>query len=81
MENTVTTNERMTYNEASKKNPDGYILMQMDDMVSDIGTVLFVFNTRNEAYDKLAELGDMNLCGVFEGLHLQRSLGGVVVGS
>ena len=81
MEETSMINERMTYNEASKKYPDSYIIMQMDDMVRDMGTVLFVFDTRSEAYDKLAELDDMNLCGIFEGLHLQRSLGGIVVGS
>ena len=80
MAKTASINERMTYNEASKKYPNSYILMQMDDMISDMGTVLFVFDTRSEAYEKLAEIDDIDLCGIFEGLHLQRSLGGIVVG-
>lgn len=81
MSKTATVNERMTFNEASSKYPDSYIIMQSDNMTSDMGTVLYVFDTMDEAYEKLAELVDMNLCGVVEGLHHQRSLGGVVVGS
>ena len=81
MSKSVTINERMTYNEASVKYPESYIIMQLDSMTSDMGTVLYVFDTRSEAYEKLAELDNSILCCIVEGLHHQRSLGGVVVGS
>ena len=74
-------NERMTYNEASAKYPKSYIIMQLDDMTSDMGTVLFVFDGRREAYEKSAELYDLNLCGIVEGLDLQRSWGGIEIGA
>ena len=77
MSNTATINECMTYNEASAKYPDSYIIMQFDDMTSDTGPVLYVFDTRSEAYEKLAELDNSILCCIVEGLHHQRSLGGV----
>ena len=76
-----TLNIRMTDNEASANYPKSYIIMQFDDMTSDMGTVLYIFDTEREACEKLAELDDLDYLGIVEGLHHQRSLGGIVVGS
>ena len=81
MDKTSTINTRMTDNEASARYPKSYIIMQFDDMNSEMGTVLFIFDTEREACEKLTELGDLDLLGIVEGLHHQRSLGGIVVGS
>jgi hypothetical protein len=43
-------------------------------------TVLYVGDNQSELYDVLGEMDDPNLCGVSEGLHLQSTLGGVVIG-
>ena len=75
-----TINERMTTNEASEKYPDSYIVMQLDSLTSNIGTILFICDTRSEAFEKLAELDGMDLCGITEGINHLRSLGGIVVG-
>ena len=77
---TTTTGERITFNEVSTKYPNSYIVMQADSLTSDTGTVLFVCDTRSEAYEKLSQLDGMDLCGITEGINHLRSLGGIVVG-
>jgi len=73
---------RMTSNEAYESYPDSYIVMRMDSMKlsNDMGTVLYVGDDRRELFSLIMKLDDPNLCGVSEGINLQRSLGGVVVG-
>ena len=71
---------RMTSNEASAHYPDSFIVMRMDSMASQIGTVLFIGDNQNELISLLMRLDDASYCGVIEGLNHRRSLGGVVVG-
>ena len=73
---------RMTANDAYERFPDSYIIMRMDSMKlsNDMGTVLYVGDNRGEMFSLVMKLDDPNLCGVMEGLNLQRSLGGIVVG-
>ena len=80
MSRTITSNIRMTDHEAAVKYPNSYIIMQMDSINSDIGTVLFGYDTESEAIAKLAQLDDMDLCGIVEGINQRCSLGGVVAG-
>ena len=73
---------RMSRNEASERYPDEFIIMQMDsmDLSDDIGTVLYVWDSRVELYGVIKGL-NLPLIGVVEGLNHQRNcLGGVVVG-
>ena len=71
---------RMTNHEASERYPDFYILMQMDNMRSQSGAVLYIGDDQQELFSLLMSL-DTPYCGVIEGLNHQRSLGGIVVGS
>ena len=80
MSKAKTLNERMNYHEASEKFPDSYIIMQLDSLASYTGTVLFVCDTEREAMAILAQLDDMDLCGIVEGVNHQRSFGGIEVG-
>ena len=72
---------RMTVNEASERYPDSFIVMQMDsmDLTDDVGSVLCVGDNERELYSLIVSL-NQPFCGVHEGINLQRSLGGVVVG-
>ena len=73
---------RMTQYEAEKKYPNNYMIMQMDNMEDDIGTILFFGDTQDELLDVLIELkktGNYNFCGILEGNNKQCTLGGVVV--
>ena len=74
---------RMTSNEASERYPDSYILMRMDSMSpsNDMGTVLYVGDDGDELFSLAVKFDDPTNCGVSEGLNLQRSLGGVVIGA
>jgi hypothetical protein len=73
---------RMTTNEAIEHYPDSYIFMRMDSMnpSDDMGTVLYIGDDRRELFSLVMKMEDPTNCGVSEGLNLQRSLGGVVVG-
>jgi hypothetical protein len=74
---------RMTTNEAAERYPDSYIIMRMDSMKLSthmMGAVLYVADNESELYPVLRGMDDSSLCVVSEGLHLQSSLGGVVVG-
>jgi hypothetical protein len=74
---------RMTDNEAAERYPDSYIVMRMDSMKLSthmMGTVFYVGDNRSELYSVMRQMDDSNMCGISEGLHLRRSLGGVVVG-
>jgi hypothetical protein len=73
---------RMTGNEASERYPDNYILIRWDNMnpSDDTGTILYVGNDGEELFSLVMKLDDPTNCGVSEGINLQRSLGGVVVG-
>ena len=75
----VWDNQRMTDIEASERYPDSFIIMRMDWMDSQMGTVLYVGDNQNEIISLVMELHEP-FCGVIEGLNHQRSLGGVVVG-
>ena len=73
---------RMTDFEAEKRYPDNYMIMRMDNMEDDLGTILFFGDTKEELLDVLCELrkdGNSNLCGILEGNNKQCTLGGVVV--
>jgi len=74
---------RMTKNEATERYPDSYILIRMDSMSlsNDMGTILYVGDDGDELFSLAMKLDDPTNCGVSEGLNLQRSLGGVVVGA
>ena len=72
---------RMTRNEASARYPDSFIIMQMDsmDLSDDVGSVLYIGDSRVELYGVIKELS-LSLIGVVEGLNHQRNcLGGIVV--
>ena len=71
--------QRMTDNEASVHYPDSYIIMRLDSMDSETGTVLYVGDTMGELLPLLMALEEP-YCGIVEGLNHRRSLGGVVVG-
>ena len=77
---TAIANIHMTFNEASEKYPDSYIVMQSDSLTSDSGTVLYVCDTKQEAYIKMKQLEDLDLLGVTTGVNHHRSLGGIVIG-
>jgi len=73
---------RMTDFEARKRYPNNYMIMRMDNMEDDVGTILFFGDTNDELLDVLSELrkaGNSNLCGILEGNKKQCTLGGVVV--
>ena len=72
---------RMTANEASERYPNSYILMQREnrDMFDPVGTVLYIGDDGDELFS-LQVNQPVPLGIVIEGLHLQYSLGGVVVG-
>lgn len=73
------TTVRMTDIEASETYPNNYIIMRMDDYVSDMGTVIGIGDTEEETYEALRNLENPAFCGVMEGVRLQCTLGGVVV--
>ena len=75
-------NLRMTSIEASERFPDSYIVMCRDNLEEaySMGTVLFVTDNDREAYSFLMKLDDPRPCGVSEGLNLQRSFGGILIG-
>ena len=75
----IEANQRMTDIEASEHYPDSFIIMSMDSMDSQMGTVLYVGDNQNEVISLVMGLSEP-FCGVIEGLNHQRSLGGVVVG-
>jgi len=74
-------NIRMTDIEASELYPNDYIAMRMDDRTGQMGTVLFIGDDQSELLQLILGLNDFTNCGVHEGINLQNSLGGVVVGA
>ena len=74
-------NVRMTDIEASVLYPDMYYAMRMDDRTGQTGTVLFIGDDQSELLRLILNLEDFTNCGVHEGVNLQNSLGGVVVGA
>ena len=78
----IEENLRMTANEACERFPDSYIIMRMDsiDISNRMGTVLYVTNNQREAFSLVMKLDDSYPCGVSEGINLQKSLGGIIVG-
>ena len=75
-------NQRMTTHEASERYPDSYILMQLDnkELSNPIGTVLYVGDDGDELFSMQVRL-NVPLGLVIEGIALQRSLGGIVIGA
>ena len=69
----IEENLRMTYIEASAKYPDSYIIMRMDDYISQMGTVLYVGDNQNELAAVLMQLENQNHCGIIEGLNYHRN--------
>ena len=72
----------MTDFEARKRYPNNYMIMRMDNMEDDTGTILFFGDTHDELLDVLSELrkaGNSDLLGILEGNNKQCTLGGVVV--
>ena len=59
--------------------PDSYILVHRDSMYDEMGTVLYVGDDMGELLTLRLSINEP-FCGIVEGLNLQRSLGGVVVG-
>ena len=78
----VEGNLRMTVNEASERYPNSYIVIRRDseDLFNQIGTILYVGDDGFELFSLITTFDDPSLCGVVEGLNLQSSFGGVVVG-
>ena len=74
-------NLRMTQIEASERYPNRYIAMRLDNMFSEMGEVLYIGDNQSELLRLILDLDDPTYCGVHEGLDIQRSLGGVVVGA
>ena len=74
----VENNQRMTDVEASERYPDSWIIMRMDSINSDFGTILFIGDNENEIISLVVQINEP-FCGVIEGLNHRRSLGGVVV--
>ena len=72
-------NLRMTDNDAAEKYADSYIIMQMDSMTSDMGTVLYVGDNQREIISLLMSF-DAPYCGVVDGMNHRRSLGGLFEG-
>ena len=71
---------RMTDIEASEKYPNNYLIMRMDNMEDDTGTILYIGDTEKELLDLFGnELKDTSLCGIIEGINKQCTIGGVVV--
>jgi len=72
---------RMSSLEASEQYADKYFAMRMDDRTGDMGTVLFIGDDQSELLKLILSLDDFTNCGLHEGINLQSSLGGVVVGA
>lgn len=74
---------RMSSNETSERYPNSYILFRRDSRVlsNDMGTVLYVGDDGDELFALAMKFDNPTNCGVLEGLNLQRSLGGLVVGT
>ena len=72
---------RMSRNEACLAYPDSYVLMQKvdRDMLDSIGLVLYVGDDGDELFSLQVNL-PVPMGVVIEGINLQRSLGGIVVG-
>ena len=77
----VEQSPRMTMNEASQKYPNNYILMQKEDksMFDPPGCVLYIGDNGDELFSLQVRL-PVSMGIVVEGINLQRSLGGIVVG-
>ena len=77
----IENSPRMTENEACIKYPDKYILMQRDnrDMFDPTGIVLYVGDDGDELFSLQVNL-PISLGVVIEGVNLQHSFGGLVVG-
>jgi hypothetical protein len=73
-------NPRMHENDAASLYRDSYIVMRSEDMESQMGEVLYVCDTEDEEVERILEIEDQMYCGYFEGINLNNSLGGVVVG-
>ena len=72
-------NQRMTDFEARAKYPDSYLLMRMDDYESDMGTLLYVGDKKDELRELYRGLENQMHCGVFEGSNIDcNCIGGVV---
>ena len=73
---------RMTANEAYERYPDSYILICWDNKntLDDLGSVLYVGDNWRELFSLIMKQDNPTNCGVSEGLNLQRSLGGIVIG-
>ena len=69
-------NQRMTDVEASERYPDSYIIMRMDNMNTQMGTILYIGDDQDEIISLVMKQTEP-YCGVIEGLNYQRSLGGV----
>ena len=71
----------MSRDEASRRYPDSYLLMQRDnrDIFEPAGVILFIGDDYDELFSIMIE-SDIPLGVVVEGANHRRSLGGVVVG-
>jgi len=70
----------MTKQEAADHYPDKMIIIKLDDMDSDIGSVICVGDDDSDLINFLNTLEDDTECLITEGRHLRCCLGGVVVG-
>ena len=73
---------RMTDFEARKRYPNNYMIMRMDNMEDDTGTILYFGDTQDELWDVISELrkaGNSDLLGILEGDNKHCTMGGVVV--
>ena len=75
----IDNNQCMTDIDASVHYTDSYVLVSRENMYSEMGTVLYIGDNMGELLSLRLSL-DEPFCGIVEGLNLQRSLGGVVVG-
>ena len=78
---TIIDNERMTTLEAAESYPDSMIVIRLDSMGSDTGTVIGIGDDDNDIMEFLDILEDDTECLITEGRNLRCCLGGIVVGA
>ena len=78
----IESTKRMTKNEATELYPNSYILIYWDNakVFDETGTVLYIGDDRKELFSLVMQQDDPTNYGVSEGLNLQRSLGGLIIG-
>jgi len=77
----IIDNQRMTIHEASEFYPDSMIVIRLDSVGSETGTVICIGDEDSDVIEFLGTLEDDSKCLVTEGRNLRCYLGGVVVGA